>query len=101
MTALGNIISNAQKYTPSGGKIMIDISSDGVTITDTGIGIASIDLPRVFDRLWKGDAARTAGTGYGLGLAIAKRIIEDIHHQTLRVESEEKKGTRFMINFVS
>lgn len=89
MTALGNIVSNAHKFTPPDGKITIDISRDGVTITDTGIGIADTDLPHIFDRLYKADTARSHGTGYGLGLAIAKKIIEDLHHQTLTVESRE------------
>jgi two-component system, OmpR family, sensor histidine kinase BaeS len=66
MTALGNIISNAQKFTPSDGKIVIDISRDGVTIMDTGVGIADTDLPHIFDRLYKADTARSHGTGYGL-----------------------------------
>jgi signal transduction histidine kinase len=66
MTALGNIISNAQKFTPSDGKIVIDISRGGVTITDTGVGIADTDLPHIFDRLYKADTARSHGTGYGL-----------------------------------
>ena len=89
ITALGNIISNAQKFTPSDGKITIDISRGGVTITDTGVGIADTDLPHIFDRLYKADTARSHGTGYGLGLSIAKKIIEDLHHQTLTVESRE------------
>jgi signal transduction histidine kinase len=89
MTALGNIVSNARKFTPVDGKITIDISDDGVTITDTGIGISEHDLPHIFDRLYKADTARSHGTGYGLGLAIAKRIIEDLHHQILTVTSAE------------
>ena len=99
MTALGNIVSNAHKFTPPDGKITIDISRDGVTITDTGIGIADTDLPHIFDRLYKADTARSHGTGYGLGLAIAKKIIEDLHHQTLTVESREWEGTEFRIGW--
>jgi signal transduction histidine kinase len=99
MTALGNIVSNARKFTPVDGKITIDISDDGVTITDTGIGISEHDLPHIFDRLYKADTARSHGTGYGLGLAITRRIIEDLHHQTLTVTSEEKKGTEFRIGW--
>lgn len=99
MTALGNIISNARKFTPTHGKITIDISADGVTIADTGIGISEHDLPHIFDRLYKADAARSHGTGYGLGLAIARRIIEDVHHHTLTVTSEEGRGTEFKIGW--
>jgi signal transduction histidine kinase len=99
MTALGNIISNAEKFTPPDGMITINISNDGVTVSDTGIGISERDLPHIFDRLYKVDDARSHGTGHGLGLAIAKRIIEDIHHQTLTVTSEENKGTEFRIGW--
>jgi signal transduction histidine kinase len=99
MTALGNIVSNARKFTPVDGKITIDISDDGVTITDTGIGISEHDLPHIFDRLYKADTARSHGTGYGLGLAIAKRIIEDLHHQILTVTSAEWEGTEFRIGW--
>jgi signal transduction histidine kinase len=97
MTAIGNIISNAEKFTPADGKIDIIISKTGIEIRDTGVGIASADLPRIFDRLWKWDRARASGTGYGLGLAITRKVIEDLHHFQLSVMSVEGEGTTFRI----
>ncbi len=99
MTAIGNIISNARKFTPDDGQIHISISKTSIDIQDTGMGIASDDLPYIFDRLWKGDKARASGTGYGLGLAITRKIIEDLHHMRLSVMSEEEKGTTFTIDW--
>jgi signal transduction histidine kinase len=98
-TAIGNIISNAQKFTPKTGKITIRIHSDGIEITDTGIGISISNLPYIFDRLFKVDMARSNGSGYGLGLAITKKIIEDLHKMKLTVESKEWKWTSFYINW--
>ena len=91
ITAVGNIISNAQKFTPEDGKISIHILTDGIDIQDTGVGISPENLPRVFDRLWKSDVARVQGSGHGLGLAIAKKIIEELHGMQLSVKSKEGK----------
>lgn len=99
ITAVGNIISNAQKFTPKDGKITVTIHKNGIEITDTGIGISEKDLPHIFDRLFKVDVARSNGTGYGLGLAITKKIIQDLHKMKLSVESREGKGTSFYINW--
>jgi signal transduction histidine kinase len=99
MTAIGNIISNAQKFTPLDGHITITILKSGIDIRDTWVGIAERDLPRIFDRLWKWDSSRTSGSGYGLGLAITKKIIEDLHHMKLSVESIEGEGTIFRIEW--
>lgn len=98
MTAVGNIISNAQKFTEADGTITIDITEEYITITDTWTGIWESDLPHIFDRLYKADTVRSHGTGYGLGLAIAKKIIEELHHQTLSVESKKWVGTKFVIS---
>ena len=66
-------------------------------MSDTGSGIAPADLPHIFDRFYRADAARTrAGGGAGLGLAIARRMIE-AHHGTIRAESTPGQGT--MITF--
>jgi signal transduction histidine kinase len=99
MTAVGNIIANARKFTPLDGKIDIIVSKKGIEIRDTGVWIAQKDLPRIFDRLWKGDTARTSGTGYGLGLSITRKVIEDLHHFQLSVKSREGEGTIFMIEW--
>lgn len=76
MTAVGNIVSNAQKFTPEDGSIDITLSKDSLTIQDNGIGISEKDREHIFDRLYKVDTARTSGSGHGLGLSIAKKIIE-------------------------
>ncbi|MBP9779242.1 HAMP domain-containing histidine kinase [Candidatus Gracilibacteria bacterium] len=99
MTAVGNIISNAQKFTPKDGKITITLTKDGINITDTGIGMSESDIVHIFDRLFKADSARSSGSGYGLGLAITKKIIEDLHKMNLSVKSEEGKGTSFRVEW--
>jgi two-component system phosphate regulon sensor histidine kinase PhoR len=92
-----NLLHNAIKFTEPGGKIMVSTRKEGdsvtVVIADTGRGIASDDLPHVFERFYKGDKAR-GGEGTGLGLAIAKHIIE-AHGGNIRVESEEGRGSTF------
>jgi len=68
-----------------------------ITIQDTGAGIPSEDLPFVFDRFWKGDKTRSRSSGgSGLGLAIAKQLVS-AHGGTIKVESEEGVGTRFIV----
>ena len=88
MAAVGNIVSNAQKFTSDDGKIEILISKNNLKISDTGIGIAPKDLTHIFDRLYKVDVARPSGSGHGLGLSIARKIIEDLHDMSLSVESK-------------
>lgn len=99
ITALGNIVSNAQKFTQETGKITLTLENDRLTISDTGLGIAKKDLPHIFDRLYKVDRARTTGTGHGLGLSISKKILEELHHMKLSVESMLGKGTTFTIDW--
>jgi two-component system phosphate regulon sensor histidine kinase PhoR len=92
-----NLIHNAIKFTNTGGKIMVTtrIHNGSVTvdISDTGIGIAKRDLPHVFERFYKGDRDRSGG-GTGMGLAIAKHVIE-AHGGSIWVQSEEGKGSNF------
>jgi two-component system phosphate regulon sensor histidine kinase PhoR len=94
---IANLVHNAIKFTPAGGRITIASraleGSAVVDIADTGIGIPKTDLPRVFQRFYKGDKAR-AGEGTGMGLAIAKHVVE-AHGGTIWVESEEGKGSTF------
>jgi two-component system phosphate regulon sensor histidine kinase PhoR len=92
-----NLIHNAIKFTNPGGKILVTTrvhrGSVTVDISDTGIGIAKRDLPHVFERFYKGDRDRSGG-GTGMGLAIAKHIIE-AHGGSIWVQSEEGKGSTF------
>jgi two-component system sensor histidine kinase BaeS len=99
MTAVGNIVSNAQKFTPEDGSIDITLSKNSLTIQDNGIGISEKDREHIFDRLYKVDTARTSGSGHGLGLSIAKKIIEWLHGMSLSVESQKWKGTSFIIDW--
>jgi two-component system phosphate regulon sensor histidine kinase PhoR len=92
-----NLLHNAIKFTDAGGRITVTTRREGDSITlaiaDTGRGISGEDLPHVFERFYKGDKVRS-GEGTGMGLAIAKHIVE-AHGGDVRVESEEGKGSTF------
>jgi heavy metal sensor kinase len=93
-----NLLDNAIKYTPSGGKVTVDgDSSDGqaiVSVSDTGIGIPAEHLPHVFDRFYRVDSSRSPETdGNGLGLAICRSIAES-HSGRLEIDSAFGSGTR-------
>jgi two-component system phosphate regulon sensor histidine kinase PhoR len=94
---LVNLLHNSIKFTPSGGGITISAVSSGdllqVSVSDSGVGIPADDLPRIFERFYKADRARSGG-GTGLGLAIVKHIIE-AHGGKIWAESVEGKGTTF------
>lgn len=96
-----NLITNAIHYTPKGGKVMVELSHQGdfveLTVKDTGIGIPQEDVPRIFERFYRVDKARSRDSGgTGLGLAIVKHIVE-AHRGKIKVESEPQKGTSFHI----
>jgi heavy metal sensor kinase len=96
-----NILDNAIKYTPSGGKVSVSVRSEGemavVSVDDTGIGIPPEDLPHIFERFYRVDKARSRSEGgSGLGLAIAKRIAE-IHGGRIEVESKIGVGSTFRV----
>jgi two-component system phosphate regulon sensor histidine kinase PhoR len=92
-----NLIHNAIKFTDPGGQITVttrvDAGSVTVDIADTGTGIARSDLPHVFERFYKGDEARSGG-GTGMGLAIAKHVVE-AHRGSIWARSKEGKGSTF------
>ena len=87
-----NLVDNAVKFTPPGGRITLsttrDIHTVYVRVRDTGPGILPEDIPHIFDRFYKADKAHVAGQGTGLGLAISKMIM-DQHHQQLRAIAQE------------
>jgi signal transduction histidine kinase len=96
-----NLLDNAVKYTPEGGAISIDLESqDGnarIVVTDTGIGIPAEDQPRIFDRFFRVDKARSRALGgAGLGLSIARWIVEG-HGGILSVESAPGQGSAFRV----
>jgi len=99
---LNNLVANALRYTPAGGKIELSAvkMADGVrlSVQDNGAGIPAEDLPYVFDRFWRGDRARgrSLGSGSGLGLAIARQLVQ-AHGGRISVESQAGEGTRFTI----
>ncbi|RLC96529.1 MAG: PAS domain-containing sensor histidine kinase [Chloroflexi bacterium] len=94
---LVNLVHNAIKFTPPGGRISISAEVRGrdmvLSVTDTGVGIPADELPRIFERFYKADKAR-AGGGTGLGLAIAKHIVE-AHGGRIWADSVEGKGSTF------
>lgn len=93
---LGNLIGNAVRFTPEGGRIQASARCDGpsvqFSITDSGAGIDAADLPHVFDRFWQ--AKRSRDGGAGLGLAIARGIVA-AHGGEMWVESERGQGSTF------
>jgi two-component system sensor histidine kinase VicK len=96
-----NIVSNAIKYTPDGGKIDLRADTDGknvwLIVADNGIGIPEKDLPRLFERFYRVDKARSRQSGgTGLGLSIAQEILNQ-HHGEIKIESVYGEGTTVTI----
>ncbi len=92
-----NLVHNAIKFTPSGGRIVLSAEPAGeevvIVVRDTGVGIPADDLPRIFERFYKADRARSGG-GTGLGLAIAKHVVR-AHGGRIWAESIEGRGSTF------
>ncbi len=91
------LLDNAVKYSPKNSKVnIVTKKSDefiNISVTDHGIGIDKKDIPHIFDRFFKGS---NTAKGYGLGLSIAKKIV-DTHHGYISIESELNKGSAFTI----
>lgn len=98
--AIENILSNAIKYSPQGGKITITTHKNStdfiMSICDKGIGMTSAQLERIFDKFYRADNTNTAVGGLGIGMSITKNIIES-HHGTIRVDSEIGIGSNVHI----
>ena len=96
--ALGNLIGNALKFTPTGGRITVSVRGGGdrvhISVADTGPGIAPDQVGRLFDRFWQ--ANRKDRRGVGLGLSIVKGIA-DAHGGEIRVDTADGAGTTFTL----
>ncbi len=95
---LGNLVTNALRHTPSGGRVTLSANASEemvrVTVADTGTGIPPEDLPYIFERFWRGEKSRSrAGGGAGLGLAIAKHLVQ-AHGGEIGVESPSVEGLK-------
>lgn len=99
--AVGNLLSNAARYTPEGGSVEVTLRRESdeavIEVADTGIGISEEDMPSVFSRFWRADDARATATGgLGIGLAVTKEIVER-HKGTIGVARREGQGVVFTI----
>jgi two-component system, OmpR family, phosphate regulon sensor histidine kinase PhoR len=99
-----NLITNAISYTPEGGLVRVEVrertSKIRINVVDTGIGIERKEIPRIFERFYRVDRARSRNSGgTGLGLAIVKHLIE-AHKGNIRVESKVGRGTTFIIELL-
>jgi two-component system OmpR family sensor kinase len=98
-----NLVTNAIKYTPRGGRVELSLTREHDTayfsVRDTGIGIAAADLPHIFERFWRADRARSRASergGFGLGLAISQYIAQ-AHGGSLSVQSRLGRGSTFTV----
>ncbi|MFT4109752.1 sensor histidine kinase [Propionicimonas sp.] len=95
-----NLVNNAVRYTPPGGRVRISVAAGPdtceVAVADTGVGIDADDLPRVFERFFRADKARS-GEGSGLGLSLVRRVV-DLHGGTVSVASEPGVGSTFTVS---
>jgi signal transduction histidine kinase len=99
--AVGNLLSNAARYTPPHGRIEVRVRAENgqavIEVADTGIGIADDDIPHVFSRFWRADEARASSSGgLGIGLAVTKEIVER-HRGSIGVARRDSGGTVFTI----
>jgi len=99
--ALHNLVGNAMKYTPTGGKVMVRVSDDAqalrVDVTDNGIGISEEEQELIFDKFYRSKDKRIGSiTGSGIGLALARQVVR-LHGGDIRVQSAIDKGSTFTL----
>ena len=94
---LEQLFSNAVKYTPAGGTVTVAVEGDCLRVSDTGVGIAAEDLPRIFEKGYTGRNGRLERSASGLGLYLARRAAE-LLHIPVRVESRPGEGTTFTLH---
>ena len=96
------LLDNALKYTPGNGKVSLKVSQEGrnavIEVSDSGEGISQRDIHHIFDRFYRAERSRSKNriSGFGLGLPVAKRIVE-LHHGSIRVASNEGEGSTFTV----
>jgi two-component system phosphate regulon sensor histidine kinase PhoR len=96
-----NLMSNAVKYTPQGGRVTVSADSDNLTrsvvvsVADTGLGIPPDALPKLFEKFFRVENYKRVAKGTGLGLSLCKHIVETVHHGQIGVESELGMGSKF------
>lgn len=99
-----NLLSNAVKYTPEGGTVTVRSRLHGhqvqFEVSDTGVGLSADDCARVFEKFYRVKKDQKMASGTGLGLPLAKHIIEDVHGGTLHVESTLGKGSTFSVTLI-
>ncbi|MCI0656708.1 MAG: HAMP domain-containing histidine kinase, partial [Acidobacteria bacterium] len=98
--AVANLLDNAIKYTPDGGRIEISAHAEPqriqISVKDTGIGIPAEELPKIWDRLYRGEAGRSQ-RGLGLGLSLVRAVVQ-AHKGSVEVHSEPGRGSEFVIH---
>jgi two-component system, OmpR family, sensor histidine kinase BaeS len=99
---IGNLLTNALKYTPAGGSVTLEVAPQGgsalLRVTDTGQGISPEDLPKIFDRFFRGQQAINVAGGTGIGMTVVAALVQ-AHNGDIEVSSQPGQGTEITITF--